>query len=100
MTERLHGDGQPWFVRCRTKHGCNLRPASMAGWLLTLFYVLGAIGLSLLLVDDGAGAGRWIAWGVLLAATTFAYLLSAWRMSEPADCAAAGKDRRRRRRAG
>ena len=83
MAQRSHADPKPWFVRCRKRGGCSLNPTWPAGWLLTIGFVLAALGLSLLLVDDGAGAGRWAAWGVLMAATTFAYLLTAWRMSAP-----------------
>jgi hypothetical protein len=74
---------RPWFIRSRSRYGCNLMPASPAGWLLTGLYTLFAVGISfLLLAPEEPQPIEIAAWGVLLTCSTFAFVLTAWRTSE------------------
>ncbi|MGQ0558946.1 MAG: hypothetical protein ACT4OE_05085 [Sphingosinicella sp.] len=84
MTRHSAAVGRPWFVRKGSRYGCQLSPASPAGWLLTTLYILFAAGISWLLVGRGEPPAviEWSAWALLLAASTFAFLLTAWRTSE------------------
>lgn len=75
---------RPWFIRKRSQCGCQLSPASPAGWLLTGGYVLFAAAISALLLIGGDEPQllEWAVWGLLLGASTFAYFLTAWRTAE------------------
>ena len=84
MTIQARGDA-PWFVRESRGLRCNLRPSSRAGWLITILYALTVTGMSvLLLTREEAGAVELVSWGLMTAAMTVAFLVTAWRTSEPA----------------
>lgn len=77
---------RPWFVRTGGGGRCRLRPASPAGWALTLVYgaIVGGISLYFLGRAD-PGAAEIAAWAALMAAATFGYLLIAWRTAATVD---------------
>ena len=84
MSKPPHEAGRPWFVRGRKGGECHLVPASPVGWLLTALYAAMAALISVLFLGGGRiGVSQWVGWGVLIAAATFIYLLTAWRTSVP-----------------
>lgn len=80
MTDR------PWFIRIRTPFSYRLEPYSLPGWIATIVFVLGALGLGLSR-DHLFPPGRtgWVVWGVLFATWLIGYLVLAFRNSERAE---------------
>ena len=80
-----------WFVRVKKGRHCNMTPNSLAGWLITGLYLVAMIGLSVfLLAGDEPAIAEIISWAVVTAAMTAAFLIIAWRTSEPAAAAGFG----------
>ena len=96
MARRSVEAERPWFVRSGPWHHCSLKPAAPAGWLLTGLYAAAMAGISVLfLAGEEPHAAEFIAWGTLLAASTFVYLVTAFRASARV---AGGCGRRAKRR--
>jgi hypothetical protein len=82
MARRSVEAERPWFVRSGPWWNCSLRPAAPAGWLLTGLYGAVIAGISLFLLGgEETRPVDFIVWGTLLAASTFVYLLTAYRTS-------------------
>lgn len=82
MAHPFRGTDRAWFVRVKKGRRCELRPHARAGWLITVLFALAVAGFSLLLLArDEPSVAALIAWGVLTAAMTAAFLLIAWRSS-------------------
>ena len=79
----------PWFVRVKKGRRCNLRPSSRAGWLITGLYALAMTSLSLLLLigEREPPTVMLVGWAVVATAMTIAFLIIAWRTSEPLETA-------------
>ncbi|HET9428518.1 MAG TPA: hypothetical protein VFO69_09190 [Allosphingosinicella sp.] len=90
MMSRHPVGSRPWFVRVKRGCGCNLRPNTRAGWLITGLYVLAMTGLSLLLLSGDAepATSMIVGWAVVATAMTVAFLAIAWRTSETLSSAA------------
>ena len=73
--------GRAWFVRFRNAEGCQMEPASLQGWLLTGVYILFLGGVSWTFLVGDRDAGDWFAWSVLVAAASFLFAVTAYRMS-------------------
>lgn len=79
MARRVSAE-QPWFVRVKSGRRCDLRPASLAGWLITLLYGIAVGAISLYFLERAEPSAVEIAaWAALMSAATFLYLLTAWR---------------------
>ena len=72
-------DDEISFVRRRTPTSYTINPCRWQGWAVTLAYVMVAMAITPL-----ADRGDWLAWGIILAAATFTFVLVAWRRSVPA----------------
>ena len=82
MARRSVEAERPWFVRSGPWWYCSLRPAAPAGWLLTGLYVAAVAGFAIwLLSGDEPQIVEVIAWATLMAASTFVYLVTAYRTS-------------------
>ena len=82
MARRSVQEERPWFVRSGPWWYCSLRPAAPAGWLLTGIFAAAIAGISIFFVaGDEPEPIDLIVWGTLLAASTFVYLLTAFRTS-------------------
>ena len=81
-----------WFLRVKKGRQCNMTPNSLAGWLITGSYLVAMIGLSVFLLagDDEPATAKIVSWAVVTAAMTAAFLIIAWRTSEPAAAAGSG----------
>ena len=96
MARRSVEADRAWFERSGPWWYCSLRPAAPAGWLLTGLYAAAMAVISIFFLGgEEPRAVDFIAWGTLVAASTFIYLLTAFRNSARAagGCAARAKRR-------
>lgn len=73
---------KPWFIRVRRPIGFKLLPYSPAGWIATALYVAGVIAMGAIHARWAVSRAGWIAWAIVFAAWTIAYLTIAFRNSE------------------
>jgi hypothetical protein len=96
MARRRVEAERPWFVRSGPWWYCSLRPTAPAGWLLTGLYAAAIAGISIFFVArHEPRLVDFIIWATLLAASTFVYLLTAYRTSvrKAGGCGAHSKKR-------
>ena len=78
---QLPDGGKAWFVRQGKRRHCGLKPVSLEGRLLTIFYASLVSALSLFFANGDPGQLSIAAWIVLILAATFLYIVTALRMS-------------------
>ena len=89
---RLPEGGKAWFVRKRHGRHCGLSPVSVEGHLLTGAYALAVTAIIIVFFGRGqVDVMEIVAMVVLFAALTFLYILTALRMSGPAQAGPRGR---------